>query len=275
MFASAFALPRNAPANLVQDGNFTTVTYSGTLTGLTTLYGQFGAGAGSTLMVAGWTTSGYNFVYAPGTADQGTHANGTNSGQPLEAPGQYNAANGYGNTYMWGPNNGSNNGLPATSPAGGNFIAMDGTYEVGAVSQTINGLSVGQTYQLTFYFAGAQQESFTGTTTDTLTVSLGSQSLQTGTLTVPSEGFSGWQQENLYFTATGTSEVLSFLAAGTPNGEPPFALVGGVDLEPVPDFANWMVFTGFGAACIGIETTRRRLRRHNAVKLTPQPGSAA
>jgi hypothetical protein len=246
------------------------VTYSGSLTLSSTLYGQFGTGAGSTLSVANWTTSGYNFVYAPGTADVGTQANGANAGKPKEAPGQFNAANGYGNTYMWGPNNGSANGLPASSPLGGNFIAADGAYEVGAISQTITGLTVGQTYVLKFYWAGAQQESFTGTTSEWWQVSLGGQTFSTGTVSLTSEGFSGWQQQTFYFTGTATSETLSFLAGGTPAGEPPFSLLAGVDLEVVPDFSNWMVFAGFGTLCIVLEVGRRR-RKSKAAPGTDGP----
>ena len=224
-------------------------------------YGQFGTGAGSTLTVAGWTTSGYNFVYSPGTADAGTQANGANSATVKEAPGQYNAADGYGNTYLWGPQNGAANGMPATDPAGGNFIALDGTYEVGAVSQTINGLKIGEVYVLKFYWAGAQQQGFTTNTTETVAVTLGGTTFNTGTATISGSGFSGWNQATFYYTATGTSEVLSFLATGTPDGQPPFTLLGGVDMEVVPDFSNWMVFAGFGAVCIVFETMRRRRRR--------------
>jgi hypothetical protein len=259
-FAFVFALPRNVFANLVTDGDFTSVTYSGTTGGLTTLYGQFGTGTGSTLAVAGWSTTGYNFVYAPGTADVGTHGAGTNAGSPKEAPGQFNFG-GYGNTYMWGPNNGSANGLPANSPAGGNFVAMDGAFQVGAITQTITGLTVGQIYVLKFYWAGAQEDSFHGITTDNMTVTLGSQVATTPTVTVPDEGFSGWSQVTFYYTATSATETLSFLANGTPTGEPPFALLAGVDLEVVPDFSNWLVFIGFGTACIALEMMRRRRRR--------------
>ncbi|MDQ2867485.1 MAG: hypothetical protein M3R59_03595, partial [Verrucomicrobiota bacterium] len=53
--------------SFIQNPDFTSVTYSGNKA-VTTLYGQFGSGTGSTLVVSGWDTSGYNFVFAPGTA---------------------------------------------------------------------------------------------------------------------------------------------------------------------------------------------------------------
>ncbi len=263
-FAALFPLHR-ASANLIQNADFSSITYSGTLP-LTTVYGLFGNETGSTLKLTDWTTSGYNFVYAPGTADAGKNTTGANAGSPNEAPGQYNTTAGYGDTYMYGPNNGSANGLPATYATGaGNFLAMDGAFETGAVSQTIVGLTVGQVYVLKFYWAGAQQQSFSGTTSEAITVSLGSKSFTTTPVTPASEGFSGWMQDTLEYTATNSSETLSFLAVGTPTGEPPFTLLGGVDLEIIPDFSNWMVFTGFGTACVVFEGMRRRRRKSEAV----------
>ena len=250
---------QKAAANLVTDGTFTNVTLNAGYTGPTltaNLFGQFGTETGSVLTVGGWTTAGYNFVYTPGTGDSGTNALGANAG--------------YGTTYMWGANNGSTSQsgatptspvLPSKSPGGGNYVAADGIYEVGALSQTINGLTVGKIYSLTFYWAGAQQQSFTSATKESWTVTLGTGVHSTSTVSTVAEGFSGWMQTTMYFYATSTSETLSFLAVGTPGCEPPFCLLANVDLESVPDVSNWMIFTGFGAACIVFESLRRRRRR--------------
>jgi PEP-CTERM motif len=196
---------------------------------LTATSSQFGS-AFPAQQVTDWTTSGYNFVFLPGTADT--------SG----APGQF------GNVALWGPNNGSANGLPASSPAGGNFIAMDGDFETSALTQTVTGLTVGQATTVSFYFAGAQQAGFSGVSTNQLQVSLGSQTLSTPVLNDPSHGFTGWQLENLTFTPTSSSEVLSFLAVGTPSGVPPFALLDGVTVTSasvVPEPASLaMLSTG-------------------------------
>lgn len=43
----------------------------------------------------------------------------------------------------------------------------------------------------------------------------------------------GWTQEALTFTADASTQVLSFLAVGTPNGLPPFALLSGVSVNAV------------------------------------------
>ena len=59
---------------------------------------------------------------------------------------------------------------------------------------------------------------------------LGSDFQNTPTVTVPNHGFSGWMQQTFTFTATSTTEVLSFLAVGdTPV--PPFLLLDGVTVD--------------------------------------------
>ncbi len=135
-----------------------------------------------------------NFLYLPGTAD---------------TTGAYYSYN--GDQYlMWGPHDGSNNGLPATSPAGGNFLALDGdTSYRGALSQTINGLTANQTYQVSFYWAGAQQEGVFGATTEQVQVSLGSQTQLTSVVDNVSQGFTGWMLQTMTFTASGSSDVLA------------------------------------------------------------------
>ncbi len=196
--------------------------------------------------VTGWTTSGYNFVFASGTADT-TGATGR-----------------YGGVMLWGPNNGSANGLPASSPDGGNFIAADGAFQVGAISQTINGLTAGDTYQVSFYWAGAQQYGFTGTNTEQWQVNFGSQSQSTAVYHNTSEGFSGWMLQTFNFTADGTSDVLSFLAIGTPSGVPPFSLLDGVSvqqvaLQPTPEPAT-VTLAAVGMLGLGAAARRRRAR---------------
>ncbi|HSI13582.1 MAG TPA: hypothetical protein VK961_16170 [Chthoniobacter sp.] len=221
--------------------------------------------SGATLTATNWTTGGYNFVFNAANVDQGTQANGALAGQPNQAPGQFNNAAGYGTTYMWGSHNGGASTWVAP-PSGGNFIAADGAYEVGAITQTITGLTVGQTYVLKFYYGAAQQQgSFTQATTERWTVSMGTGNVagnfQTPNINLAAESFSGWFQATMYFYANSTTETLSFLASGTPNGEPPFALLAGVDLEVVPDYSSWLIFAGFGSLCIAFEMMRRRRRR--------------
>jgi len=171
--------------------------------------------------VADWSipapSGNYAFIFAPGTADT-TGANGE-----------------YGNVSLWGPGNGVANGLPATSPNGGYFLGMDSAFQVGALSQTIGGLTPGDSYTVGFWWAAGQQSGFSGASSTQWQVSLGSQTQNTAFANIPSQGFSGWMYQTFNFTATNSSEVLSFLANGSPQ-VPPFALLDGVSLTPtVPE----------------------------------------
>ena len=188
-------------SNLVTNGGFETTTNGPNF--------QFDNNTTAT----GWTSSGYNFIFAPGAADT------------TGATGQF------GNLQLWGPNNGSANGLPATSPAGGNYVAADGAFEVAPIQQTINGLNPGASYTVSFWWGGAQQSGFTGATTEQWQVSLGSQTQSTVVLDNANHGFTGWKQQSFTYTATSASEVLSFLAVGTPAGVPPFSVLDGVTLN--------------------------------------------
>ena len=215
-------------ANLVVNGGFEATTNG---------KGQLGFNTNAT----GWTNvNGYTFLYTPGTVDS-SGANGES-----------------GNVSMWGTNNGGLNAIP-NSPTGGNFIAFDGGYKVTPLQQTIVGLVVGQKYDLGFDWGAAQQFGYTGATTDQWQVSLGNETHSTAIIANASHGFSGWVHQNFTFTATGASEVLSFLAIGTPNGVPPFALLDGVTLAAaVPEPSTWALMLG-GVAVIGFIARRRRV----------------
>ncbi len=238
MSSAAFA----QSTNLVQDGNFTQLSEQAS-TGFGSLY--------PSQTVSDWNTSGYNFVFLPNTADS-TGAIGQS-----------------GNLKLWGPNDGSNNGFTATAPGGGNFIGADGAYEIGAVTQTLTGLKVGDTVALTFDWAGAQQSGYSGGTTEDWKVSLGGQSFTTPTVAPASHGFSGWMQQTYDFTVTSSTETLSFLAAGTPGGEPPFSLLSNVsatDITAHPAPLPVLGATPFGALIAAGAFLRRRVRRNAATR---------
>jgi hypothetical protein len=218
-----------AQADFITNGGFETVT------GGTT--GQLGYNG---LTATGWSSTGYNFLYAPGTADT-TGGNGVD-----------------GIVKLWGPGDGSANGLTA-SPAGGNFVAADGAYEVGAITQTMTGLTVGNVYQVGFWWAGAQQSGYNGITTDKWVVGFGSSTQSTAVVTDPSHGFTGWMYATFNFRADATNDVLSFLAVGTPSGEPPFSLIDGVSVTSVPE-PSTLVLVGLGLLGCGVAKARRRAK---------------
>lgn len=213
-------------ANLVTNGGFETLT-----NGL----GQLGYNTDAT----GWSTNGYNFVFGGNSADT-VGSNGV-----------------YGGLKLWGPGNGQANGLGA-SPDGGNYVGADGAFQVAPISQTLTGLVAGKSYAVNFYWGGAQQFGFTGANTEQWEVKLGSAPSQfTSVYHNTTGGFSGWFSEKFTFTAGGTTQVLSFLAHGTPDGVPPFSLLDGVSVQAaVPEASTWiMMIAGFGL--VGVAARRR------------------
>jgi hypothetical protein len=187
--------------------------------------------------LVGWTVSGYDFAM--------TDANVGSNGVSLWT--QASAGDGW-------------NGLSASGTGG--FVAMDGDYETGPISQTINGLTVGDSYSLSFDYAFSQQAGFYGDTIQSLTASIGGVSVVFND-NLPSQGFSGWMSETLTFTATSASETLSFLAAGN-LPVPPFALVSDVSLEATaaPEASTWaMILVGFA----GLAYAARRVSKARTV----------
>jgi len=222
-----------AQADLVTNGGFE----------ITSGLGQ----PGYNVTLAGWSTTGYNFLFGSTSGDTGV------TGQD-------------GTLKLWGPANGSDNGLIA-SPQGGNYIAADGAYLVAPITQEITGLTVGHTYQLSFDFAGAQQNGFDGPNTEQWAATLGLTTQYTAVLDNASHGFTGWQPEAFNYTATSTSELLSFLAIGTPTGVPPFSLLDGVTLfDTTPPSAATPEPGALASAFAGVFVLGAFARRRRSVK---------
>jgi PEP-CTERM motif/Protein of unknown function (DUF642) len=229
------ATPALAGVQLVTNGDFESNAGNGQLDSTTSATGWF---------MDPLNPPGYTFLFNP-------QAN-TISGTSADNAG----ANGeYGSLSLWGPGNGSANGL-TLSPTGGAFVALDSAFQQDALDQTINGLTAGDEYTVTFNWAAAQQLNFNTPTFDSLMVSLGSQSFTTSQVNIPEHGFSGWMSQSFTFTATGPNEVLSFLASGGPPGVPPFVLLDSVSMMAVPEPSTWaMMLAGFGG--LGVAAYRR------------------
>ena len=215
---AAFAGP-----NLVINGDFEQ-------TSMQNSQGAFTPDEMNTSNVTGWSTSGYNFIFGANTA---------------ATVGSYGS---YGQTYLYDGSAVSGGAVLGQSPTGGNFVGADGAFQVGAITQTLSGLTKGTDYAVSFSWAGAQQSGFTGATTEQWQVSLGNQTQSTQAVPNANHGFTGWMQQTFVFEATTASEVLSFLAVGTPNGEPPFSLLDGVSATDVPEPASLAML----AACISV-----------------------
>jgi hypothetical protein len=166
-----------------------------------------------------------------------------------------------------------------TAPPSGNpyVFAQDSAPEnTSYLSQTVNGLVAGQTYAITFNWAGLQLRSadgsnWNGDTNEKWEVNLGGTydggtsqtftggtTLYTNTITdVPSHGFVGWETASLRFVATGASEVLNLEAVSSSGGMPPFALIDNLQLNAVPEPATWAMML-IGVAGMGAVARRRR-----------------
>jgi hypothetical protein len=239
--AAVLAVAPLAQAELVTNGSFEDTTNG---------IGQLGYNTTAT----GWsvadpsTGASYAFIFSSPSAY------GTGS------PGQY------GNVILYGP---PGNTLGA-SPDGGNFLGSDNAFQNGAITQTLSGLTDGDTYAVTFWWAAAQQAGYQNGTTSGWTVSLGGITApQTVDTTIPQGGFSGWAQQTFDFTADGTSDVLSFLAAPPTNGAPPFSLLDGVSVtdttttssNTTPEPGTWILMLTGILGALGVMRSRQWMKR--------------
>ncbi len=246
----ASCLTPNAQAvNLVVNGGFET-----TSNGAGKQIGTTADPAAKFTTLTGWYTTdtvptvadptsyrSFNLVFASGTAETTGAAN------------RFSNATGTSNKVtFWGTDNPADaahprgagpDAIPNASPSGGNFVALDGGFDIGALNQQMSGLTIGQNYELSFSWAVAQQydKDAAAGLTEKLIVKLGGQTIETPTVSYPDHGFKGWFQQTMIFKADSTSPILSFLSAGTPTGQPPFALLDGVSLQAVPEPSSCLI----------------------------------
>jgi len=163
--------------------------------------------------------------------------------------------------------------FPGFSPDGGNYLAVDAdsTY-ASPISQTISGLTVGQTYYLSFYQAGTEQKqgtSYTAATTQKWQVTFagtsGTQTFTSAQMSTtdktlpPGNYYAPWQYQATTFTATDATMTLTFLAQGTPTGQPPFALLDGVSMLATPEPATYAL-VGLALIALPLATRMRKAR---------------
>ena len=230
-----------AGPNLVQDGSFATTTS-----------GTFYNGVGDNQF---WSDIGYH-----GDSLHGVTSN------PLPAPPLFSN----GNTLSLA-------GVP-TPPY--NFVYSDAGsgFQSWAFTQTIHGLQVGKTYNLSFdsnYFTENNNDGDTGQWIANLGGTLdnsgntyhgftGGETRFTPFVTIPSNPVpfgpngTGWIAQSLSFTANDVTEALTFISNGT--GYPPFAAITDISLTAgggVPEAPAWAMMLA-GVFGLGLIVRRRR-----------------
>ncbi len=201
------------------------------------------------------TTSGYAFILTPSQATGG-----------FTGPA--------GSLKLWDTTNGGAGPTAITSsPAGGNFLAIDPSYpRTGDYVQTsVTGLVTGQTYTISYYTAAAQQSGFDllagQTQIDNWTVKVldgGTSALKAtvtqGNFSAVNHGFSGWIQQSFTMTATATSMLLQFIAnSNISSSQPPFVLLDGVTATVNTPEPSAMALLATGViGLVGIGRRRRR-----------------
>jgi len=158
---------------------------------------------------------------------------------------------------------------PGASPNGGNYFLADGDPGFNtALQQTVTGLTIGSTYQVSFWQAAGQENCGVddGATCDppggaNLTglwqVTFGGTTRTSTMMTTTPHGLTGWNQQTMTFTATGTSQLLSFLAVGTPAGAPPIVMLDGITINAVPEPETGTLW-GLGLVTLALVKLRRK-----------------
>jgi hypothetical protein len=180
--------------------------------------------------------------------------------------------------------------IPAPPDNGAHWLGADGAFQTSYTYTTVTGLVVGYAYNITFFMGAGQQTGFTGDTTSTWKVGLSSGAAgctfpgansspgtclpNTGTttsqtapaLSLPSTptnytgtaGFVGWASEEVTLIASAATEVLWFMAVGTPGStQPPFSLLDGVVMTVPEPPAYGLLAVGL----LGLLGARRVYRR--------------
>lgn len=253
MAAGLMAVAAHAAPNLVTNGDFEA---NG---GVGQMYGGISYATGWTVSAAlDGASSPFAFMVDMDTADAAT--SGFSGGFA-----SVNSASLSTNIYLWGSNNGGLNTV-TNSDNGGMVLGVDGGYAMARVSQDISGLTVGQSYTLSFEWAAGQFTDQLGDFYAGWDVTFGSdtQSVTSGALgSISGQGFRDWTNASMTFTATAATQTLSFLATG-PTGLPPFSLLDGVVLSettpppsPVPEPATLGMMLA-GGALLGAAKRRRQ-----------------
>jgi hypothetical protein len=229
--------------NLVTNGQF---AITNPTTPTATSFSFNGAGAYGGPNATPESLAGWNFVWADAGNTRGVG---------------FDVVNGQINAYWQG----STTQLFASAisaPVGGNFLAIDanfgGASQPSGVTQAISGLTVGASYTLSFSYSLAQwYAQGAGPDTAAWTATLFGASRVTPTLSVGTNGITGWATATFTYVANATSTTLSLLSSPS-SGVPPLALLANVQLTKAPEPAGMALF-GTGIAALMVVARKRRM----------------
>jgi hypothetical protein len=218
VLASAVSLPAQA-VNILQNGNL--IPSQAIQDASPNNSYRFQQGTYINNVIPNWVinNNSYAAITPPGTAASRAELSGLSLIHPLNvAPGQ--TVN-------------SPTGAPAW------FFNFDGDTQYGAtLSQQLTGLTVGKNYTVSFYQAGASinpgphTNIYNTPTWDQFHVTFGNEVKLAPRIDMALyENVRPWEKITMDFTATNTSQWLSFLNVGGPGGQPPIALLTSVTVD--------------------------------------------
>lgn len=235
-----------APVELISNGGFEITTGLTQSSNLRTTIASGASFADNWSVAPSGTNTGqnYSFIYMPGEATTigAARYHPTTGALMADRPD------------LW---------LVDETPPRGNFVAIDADPAAnGYIYQDLHGLTVGKQYTLSFDFAGAQMNPFTGANFESWQVQFGSDIQSTPMLANVSGGFTGWVTQTFNFVASNTTQQLSFLALGGPAGLPPVSLLDNVSLTEVVEVPEPASLALLVTGLFGIGASRRRAQRN-------------
>jgi hypothetical protein len=249
-----------------------------------TTTGAFFGTSNITTGLAGWTLAGM-----PGSAQIDCIVPGAAAGQICNgnAPSTFDttATSAHpANVYYF-----SLYAYPKASPDGGNYYLGDGDPNfTSALSQTVTGLVVNHTYQISFWQAAGEENcladdgppgcpppsgNITGQWKVTFGATTQSSTLMTTPVNTANPGsiLTGWNRQTMNFTAASTSQLLSFLAVGTPSGAPPLVFLDGISVTETPEPGTSGLFA-LALLVVCFALWLRKKRGHHVLGTTPRRG---